>query len=59
MYYGNTVLVPIPKESGVGKIVVASSGYVYLQIGYEWDPVKKQPHYKRKGSSKPLVGEKS
>ena len=48
MYFGNTVLVPIPKESDVGKVVVASTGYVYLQTGYEWDPVKKQPHYKRK-----------
>jgi len=48
MYYGNTKLVPIPESSDKRKIVITSSGYIYLQLGYTWDPVKRQPHYDRK-----------
>lgn len=48
MYYENTNLVPIPESSEKGKVITASSGYVYLQTGYTWDPVKRQPHYHRK-----------
>ena len=48
MYYGNTKLIPIPKTSTKGKVVVASTGYVYLQIGYHWDSEKRQPKYERK-----------
>ena len=48
MYYMNTKLVPIPKDSDKGKIIVASTGYIYLQVGYQWDPEKRQPKYKRK-----------
>ena len=48
MYYGNTKLVPIPDDSDKGKVVVASTGYVYLQVGYQWDPKKRQPKYERK-----------
>ena len=48
MYYGNTTLIPIPETSDKGKVVVAGSGYVYLQLGYQWDPDKRQPRYERK-----------
>jgi hypothetical protein len=40
-------LVTIPESSEKGKIVKAKTGYVYLQLGYTWDPVKRQPRYKR------------
>ena len=52
MYYGNTQLVPIPKTSEKGKIVVTGTGYVYIQTSYTWDPVKRQPHYERKAIGK-------
>ena len=48
MYYGVTPLIPIPKETDKGKIIVSKKGYVYLQVDYTWDPQKRQPHYKRK-----------
>lgn len=48
MYYNNTKLVAIPKTSEIGKIITAGTGYVYIQLGYTWDPVKRQPHYERK-----------
>jgi hypothetical protein len=34
MYYGNTQLVPIPKTSEKGKIVVTGTGYVYTDVLY-------------------------
>ena len=48
MYYGNTKLVPIPESSDKGKVIKARTGYIYIQTGYTWDPVKRQPHYERK-----------
>ena len=48
MYYGNTKLVPIPESSEKGKVIVAKTGYVYLQVGYTWDSQKRQPIYKRR-----------
>lgn len=48
MYYGNTELVPIPKSSEKGQVIVAKTGYVYLQVEYTWDSQKRQPRQKRK-----------
>lgn len=47
MYYGNTILIPVPESSDKGTIVLAKTGYVYLQTDYKWDPVKRQPRYTR------------
>ena len=48
MYFESTKLVPIPMSSEKGKIIIARTGYVYIQTGYRWDPVKRQPHYDRR-----------
>ena len=47
MYFETGVTVPIPASSDIGKIIVASTGYVSLQTGYSWDPAKRQPKYTR------------
>ena len=47
MYFETTRKVPIPGDSDIGKIIVAGTGYISLQTGYSWDPVKRQPKYKR------------
>lgn len=39
--------VEIPQPKGKNKIVIAGTGYVYLQTAYEWDKQKRQPVYER------------
>lgn len=60
MYYENTKPIPVPESSEKGKVIVAkTTGYVYLQTGYEWDVAKKQPIYKRTTIGKIVAGDSS
>lgn len=47
MYAGISNIVTIPSSAGDKKIIVASTGYVYLQLTYSWNKDKRQPNTKR------------